>query len=142
MRKKAGSVVLLLTVLASLAAGYYGWQHWQLARDGTMTTARSLTVDRQLITGKNVTGLPYRYVADYTFTDESGTVRNGRQTIDRSRYDELAARAPDAPVSIYFSRSNPAVNALDPNSSRNVAVILGLIALLGWALFVARKVSG
>jgi len=142
VRKKAGRVFLALTVLATLAAGYYAWRHWQLARDRATTAALTLEVDRRPVTGKNTTGMPWRYTAIYTFFDESGAVRSGRQTIDASRYDELTNRSGDTPVAIYFSRSHPEVNALNPNSSRNVAAILGVIALLGWGLMIARNMSG
>lgn len=142
MRKKAGRVFFALTVLATLVAGYYAWRHWQLASDQATTTALTLQVDRRPVTGKNTTGVPWRYTATYTFTDESGTARSGSQTIDASRYDELANRAGDAPVSVYFNRTHPEVNTLNPNSSRNVAAILGVIALLGWGLMIARNISG
>lgn len=142
MRKKAGRVFFALTVLATLAAGYYAWRHWQLASDQAKTTALTIEVDRRPVTGKNTTGMPWRYTAAYTFADESGTVRSGRQTIDASRYDELANRASDAPVAVYFSRSHPEVSTLNPNSSRNIAAILGVIALVGWGLMVARNMRG
>ncbi len=142
MIKKAGTLVLALTVLATFAAGYYGWRYWQLASDGTGTTALSVQVDRRLFTGKNLTGLPYRYSASYTFADQAGNVRTGQQTIDRSTYEKLAQRAADAPVVIYYSRSNPGVNAINQHASRNVSIILGLIALLGWGVVLVRKVSG
>lgn len=141
MKEKAGLLVLGLTLLATLAAGYYAWRHWLLVHDSATTTALSLQVDRKRRTGKNLTGVPYRYVATYTFADESGTVRNGRQTIDGSRYHELAARAPDAPVAVYYSRSNPDISSLDRNASRNVAIVLALIALVGWGIVVSRRMS-
>jgi hypothetical protein len=140
--KKAGRLLLALTVLATLAAGYYGWRYWQLTHDGAATVALSVQVDRRSITGRNSTGLPYRYTAAYTFADPGGNVRNGRQTIDRGLYEELGKRAADAPVVVYYSRSKPRVNAIDPHASRNVAIILGGIALLGWGIVLSRKLSG
>lgn len=141
MRKKAGKVVLVLTIMATIVAAYYAWRHWQLSRDLTSTLAIALDVDRRTITGKNLTGLPYRYFASYSFKDESGNLRGGRQTIDRSHYDALADRAADAPVKVYFSRSNPSVNTLTPNTSRNTAIVLGLIALLGWGIVLGGKLG-
>ncbi len=142
VKKKASIVVLALTVLATLAAGYYGWRYWQLVSDGTATTALSVQLDRRLLTGKDMTGLPYRYSASYTFANQSGKVYTARQAIDRSTYEKLAQRAADAPVVIYYSRSNPDVNAINQHASRNVSIILGLIALLGWGVVLVRKMSG
>jgi hypothetical protein len=142
VKKKASRLILALTVLATLAAAYFAWRYWQLAHDGTTTTALSLTVDRRLIVSKTPTGLPYQYSAAYTFADRDGTVHRGRQTIDRSRYVQLADRAPHTPVTITYSRSNPDVNSLDPNAPRNVAMLLGLLALVGWGVVLFRNVGG
>lgn len=142
VKKKAGKLVLALTLLATLAAGYYGWRHWQLSQDGATTTALSVDVDRRRITGKNLTGQPYRYTASYTFADAAGRVRSGRQSIDRSQYEELSNRAGGAPVAVHFSRSNPDINGLGAHSSPMTAIALGLIALFGWGLVVTRGLKG
>jgi Protein of unknown function (DUF3592) len=139
--KKAGTLILALALLATLAAGYYGWRYWQLVSDGTGTPALSVQVDRTLMTGKDMTGLPYRYSASYTFSDQRGKVYTARQAIDRSTYEKLAQSAADAPVVIYYSRSNPDLNAINKHASRNVAIILGFIALLGWGVVLVRRMS-
>lgn len=142
MRKRAGRLFIALTVLVTTAAGYYGWRYWQLARDGITTTALSIAVDRRTVTGKNLSALPWRYVADYTFADQGGAVHSGRETIDRSRYESLEQRAVGAPVAVYYSRSKPYVNTLAQSSPRNAAAVLVLIALLGWGIVLVRGMRG
>jgi hypothetical protein len=135
-------LIIALTVLATLLAAYYGWWDWQLMSNGTTTTALTLQVVRRPFAGKNLAALPYRYDAEYTFADQGGHVRNGRQRIDRSLYEQLARSATDAPVTIHYSRSTPYVNALDPRSSLSVSVILAVIALFGWGAILIRQVRG
>jgi hypothetical protein len=142
VKKKVGKLIIALTVLVSIAAGYYGWRYWQLVHDGTATTAISVDVDRRTITGKNLTSMPWRYAADYTFADASGSVHAGRETIDRGTYDKLAGRAANSPVTVHYSRSRPGVNTLDIGSSRTAALALIGIALFGWVLVLFRSMRG
>jgi Protein of unknown function (DUF3592) len=137
--KKGRFLLLVLTVLASAVAGYYGWRYWQLAHDAMTTTALSVQVDRRRpFTSKDLSSIPYRYQASYTFADQEARVHNGRQAIDGSTYKRLAQRADGAPVTIYYSRSNPAISSLDPNSSRLTAGFLALLALFGWGVVISR----
>lgn len=135
-------IFIALAVLVTLAAGYYGWRYWQLLSDGVTTNALSVEADRQSFTDKNPANLPYRYYVAYTFADQAGHVRSGRQTIDKRVYEVLAHRSEDAPVVIHYSRSRPYVNELDPRSSRNASVVLTLIALVGWGVILARNLQG
>jgi hypothetical protein len=142
MRRGGALIFIALNVLVTLVAGYYGWRHWQLMSDGVTTNALTVETDRQSLTGKNLANIPYRYYAAYTFADETGHISSGRQTIDRATYEALAHRAEGAPVVVYYSRSRPYVNELDPRSSRSASIVLALIALVGWGAILARRLHG
>lgn len=135
-------MIIAFAVLATLLAAYYGRSYWQLKSGGATATAISLELDRRRPgISKDLSASPYRYQAAYTFADESGAVHAGRQTIDRSRYEALQGSAPDT-VTIYYSRTDPAVSSLDPGATRLTAVALGLLALFGWGLVIARALRG
>lgn len=141
--KIGGMLILALTLLVTVLAGYNGWRYWQLAQDRMTATAQAVTVDRRRpYIVKDLSSIPYRYSADYTFADETARIHSGRQTIDGSTYETLAQRANGEPVTVYYSRSRPEVNSLYPNSSRNTSVVLALVALLGWGIVVSRFLRG
>jgi len=138
VRDLGNRMIIAFAVLLTLLAAYYGRNYAQLIRYGATATAISLELDRRRPgISKDLSATPYRYQAAYTFADESGAVHAGRQTIDRSRYEALQGRAPDA-VTIYYSRTNPTVSSLDPGSTRLTAVALALLALFGWGLVIVR----
>jgi hypothetical protein len=125
----------------TLLAAYYGWRHRQLAVDGTTAKAISVEVQRETVSGKNPTGVPYQYFATYAFADADGLVHRTREAIGKGLYDQLSGAAP-AGVPVHYSRSHPEVSTLSRQSPRNVALFLVLIAAGAWLAALLRFVRG
>jgi hypothetical protein len=125
----------------TLLAAYYGWRHRQLAVDGTTAKAISVEVQRETVSGKNPTGVPYQYFATYAFADADGLVHRTREAIGKGLYDQLSGAAP-AGVPVHYSRSHPEVSTLSRQSPRNVALFLVLIAAGAWLTALLRFVRG
>ena len=125
-----------MSALVSLLAAYYGWQYLLLTTDGVTTRVLGIKVERRAQVGKNLFGDPYRYFANYAFTDRDGRRYGGRQSISRDRYEALAGGRFAPAIDVRYSRSMPSINAIDLQALRAAFSVLCVLATMGWAAVI------
>lgn len=140
MKQKNGRVLVVIAVLATLLAIWYGRTYWLIVADGATAPAVGVTVDRQQVLGKTVIGDPNRYFASYRFVDEGGREHSSRQTVSRDLYEALSQG--DIPLQVHYSRAHPDVNVLDLEAARWASLILAALAALAWIAALLRLRSG
>lgn len=134
-------MLVAMAVLATLFAMYYGQRYWQIVADGATAPAVDVKVERQPVVGKNAFGDPWRYYADFRFSDSQGRAHSARQAIGRDLYQALADGG-GKPLTVHYSRGRPQVNVLDMQSARYVPLILAGLSAFLWVVALARLVRG
>ncbi len=134
-------MLIAVASLLTLLAAYYSWRHWLLTIDGMTAKVISVEVQRETVSGKNPTGVPYQYFAAYAFANSDGRVHRTREAIGKGLYDQLSGAGP-AGVPVHYSRSHPEVSTISRQSPRNVALFLVVIAAGAWVAALLRGVRG
>lgn len=135
-------MLVVIAIVATLAAVYFGGRYWLIAANGATSPAQNVSVELQRENfEKNVFGSANRYYASYTFADASGGEHTAHGRIDRDLYDKLAG-GEAVPLTVHYSRSWPAVNVLDMAAARAMALLLAGLAALVWGFALWRIVRG